>query len=157
MTLLFYRVFMNVLTLAREVQSFSARQLSPDGSCAYTDVEQWKVMQTCLVRELAELEGAETRNPEEEGELVLALLMGYCVAVRNGTAVQRALERAERVMPLLDDGLLKCRLAVYCCLEVPDEELLEETQVLLEKLKEKGLSHEVQQVEYFFRTVVSDD
>ena len=157
MTLLFYRVFMNVLTLAREVQSFSAKQLSPDGECAYTDVEQWKVMQTCLVRELAELERAETRNPEEEGELVLALLMGYCVAVRNGTAVQRALERAERVMPLLDDGLLKCRLAVHCCLEVPDEELMEETRTLLEKLKDKGLSHEVQQVEHFFRTVVSDD
>ena len=144
MTFLFYRVFMNVLTLAREVQSFSARQLSPDGSCDYTDVEQWKVMQTCLVRELAELEGAETRNPEEEGELVLALLMGYCVAVRNGTAVQRALERAERVMPLLDDGLLKCRLAVHCCLEVPDEELLEETRTLLEKLKRQGKYKEIE-------------
>jgi hypothetical protein len=147
MTLLFYRVFMNVLTLAREVQSFSAQQLSPDGECAYTDVEQWKVMQTCLVRELAELEGAETRNPEEEGELVLALLMGYCVAVRNGTSVQRALERAERVMPLLDDGLLKCRLAVHCCLEVPDEKLMEETRALLEKLKRQGKYKEIEALE----------
>ena len=147
MTLLFYRVFMNVLTLAREVQFFSAKQLSPDGECDYTDVEQWKVMQTCLVRELAELERAETRNPEEEGELVLALLMGYCVAVRNGTAVQRALERAERVMPLLDDGLLKCRLAVHCCLEVPDEDLLEETRALLEKLKRQGKYKEIEALE----------
>ena len=126
---------------------FSAKQLSPDGSCAYTDVEQWKLMQTCLVRELAELERAETRNPEEEGELVLALLMGYCVAVRNGTAVQRALERAERVMPLLDDGLLKCRLAVHCCLEVPDEELMEETRTLLEKLKRQGKYKEIEALE----------
>ena len=147
MTLLFYRVFMNVLTLAREVQSFSAKQLSPDGACDYTNVEQWKLMQTCLVRELVELERAETRNPEEEGELVLALLMGYCVAVRNGTAVQRALERAERVMPLLDDGLLKCRLAVHCCLEVPDEELMEETRALLEKLKRQGKYKEIEALE----------
>ena len=147
MTFLFYRVFMNVLTLAREVQSFSAKQLSPDAVCDYTDVEQWKVMQTCLVRELAELERAETRNPEEEGELVLALLMGYCVAVRNGTAVQRALERAERVMPLLDDGLLKCRLAVHCCLEVPDEELMEETRALLGKLKRQGKYKEIEALE----------
>ena len=147
MTFLFYRVFMNVLTLAREVQSFSAQQLSPDGGCDYTDVEQWKVMQTCLVRELAELERTETRSPEEEGELVLALLMGYCVAVRNGTAVQRALERAERVMPLLDDGLLKCRLAVHCCLEVPDEELMEETRALLEKLKRQGKYKEIEALE----------
>ena len=105
------------------------------------------MMQMCLVRELAELERAETRNPEEEGELVLALLMGYCVAVRNGTAVQRALERAERVMPLLDDGLLKCRLAVHCCLEMPDEELLEETRALLGKLKRQGKYKEIEALE----------
>ena len=147
MTFLFYRVFMNVLSRAREVQMFSARQLSPEAACDYTDVEQWKQMQTCLAQTLAELEKAEGSTPEEEGELVLALLMGFCVAVRNGKSVERALQRAERVMPLLTDELLKCKLAVYCYLEVPDEELAELASALMAKLKGQGNEEEMERLE----------
>ena len=138
---------MNVLSRAREVQEFAEKQLSPDAACDYTDVEQWKQMQTCLAQTLAELEKAEGSTPEEEGELVLALLMGYCVAVRNGKSVERALQRAERVMPLLTDNLLKCKLAVYCYLEVPDEELAELASVLMAKLKGQGNEEEMERLE----------
>ena len=144
---------MDVLTRAREVQAFAEKQLSPDVVCDYTDAEQWKQMQTCLAQTLAELEKAEGGTPDEEGELVLALLMGYCVAVRNGRNVERALQRAERVMPLLTDNLLKCKLAVHCYLEVPDEELGEMASALMVTLKQQGKEEEIRQTEHLLNNL----
>ena len=132
---------------AREVQVFAGKQLSPDAVCDYTDVEQWKLVQTYLSQVLAELEKAEGGSPEEEGELVLAILMGYCVTVRNGRNVQRALQRAERVLPHLTDAVLKCKLAVYCYLEIPDEELRKMIGCWMEELKSQGKGNEVRQLE----------
>lgn len=126
---------------------FAWKQLSPEAACDYTDVEQWKLVQTHLSEALAELEKTEGGTPEEEGELVLAILMGYCVTVRNGWNVQRALQRAERVMPRLTDAVLKCKLAVYCYVEIPDEELLAMARSLMEELKGQGRGDEVQQLE----------
>lgn len=119
----------------------------PEPVSAFTDVEQWKQMQLHLASTLAELERVQGDTPEEEGELVLALLMGYCVSVRNGAQVSRALERAERVLPRISDPLLKCKLAAYCYVEVPDEELLVMARSLLLELKQQGRGDEVLQVE----------
>ena len=132
---------------AREVQVFAGKQLSPDGACDYTDMEQWKLVQTHLSQALAELEKAEGGSPEEEGELVLAILMGYCVTVRNSRNVQRTLQRAERVLPHLTDAVLKCKLAVYCYLEIPDEELRKMIGCWMEELKSQGKGNEVRQLE----------
>ena len=140
---------------AREVQVFAGKQLSPDGACDYTDVEQWKLVQTYLSQALAELEKAEGGSPEEEGELVLAILMGYCVTVRNGWNVQRALQRAERVLPHLTDAVLKCKLAVYCYVEFPDEELASMVESLLSEVKAQGRGEEIRQVEMQFRMLAS--
>ena len=119
----------------------------PEPVSAFTDVEQWKLMQLHLASTLAELEAVQGDTPEVEGELVLALLMGYGVSVRNGAQVSRALERAERVLPRISDPVLKCKLAAYCYVEVPDEELLDIARSLLLELKQQGRGDEVLQVE----------
>ena len=132
---------------AREVQAFVANQLYAEVPSEFTDVEEWKEIQTHLSSALKELETLAGTSPEEEGELVLALLMGHCVAVRNSQSVTRALERAERVLPLLSDPVLKCKLACFCYLEFPDEELMETVRSCIEEVNRAGRGEEVRQVE----------
>lgn len=136
-----------VVVRAREVQIFVADQLYAEVPPEFTDVEEWKEIQSHLSRALKELETLVGETPEEEGELVLALLMGHCVAVRNSQSVTRALERAERVLPLLSDPVLKCKLACFCYLEFPEEELLETVRFCMEEVKNSGRGDEVLQVE----------
>ena len=86
----------DAVSRAREVQAFVSNQLYAEVPPEFTDVEEWKDIQSHLVLALKELEALEGKSPEEEGELVLAILMGNCVAVRNAQSVSRALVRAER-------------------------------------------------------------
>ena len=145
------------MKLAKEVQAFAGKQLYVDTLPAYTDVAEWNLVQQQLVQALAELNGMKGSHPDEEGELVLAILMGYGLAVRNARNVQQALQRAERVMPCLTDVVLKCKLAVHCYVEFPDEELATMVQALLHEVKGQGRSKEVQQVENFFRMIALDE
>ena len=145
------------MKLAKEVQAFAGKQLYVDTLPAYTDVAEWNLVQQQLVQALAELNGMKGSHPDEEGELVLAILMGYGLAVRNARNVQQALQRAERVMPCLTDAVLKCKLAVHCYVEFPDEELATMVQALLHEVKGQGRSKEVQQVENFFRMIAPDE
>ena len=138
------------IKLAKEVQAFAGKQLYVDTVPEFTDVEEWNLMQTHLVRALAMLERMNGNTPEEEGELALAILMGYCVAVRNVQNVQTALKRARRVMPALTDEVLKCKLAVYCYVEFPDEKLAEQVRTLLAELKRQGREEEIRQTEKQF-------
>ena len=145
------------MKLAKEVQAFAGKQLYVDTLPAYTDVAEWNLVQQQLVQALAELNGMKGSHPDEEGELVLAILMGYGLAVRNARNVQQALQRAERVMPCLTDAVLKCKLAVHCYVEFPDEELATMVQALLHEVKGQGRSKEVQQVENFYRMIALDE
>ena len=131
----------------REVQELAGRLLCPAEVPVYTDVEEWKEIQTHLSSALKELEALEGKSPEEEGELVLAILMGNCVAVRNAQSVSRALERAERVLPLLSDAVLKCKLVCFCYLEFPDEELLQTASSLITDVKRMRRGEEIRHVE----------
>lgn len=131
----------------REVQELAGRLLCPEEVSVYTDVEQWKEIQTHLSLALKELETLAGDTPEEEGERLLALLMGHCIAVRNSQCVSRTLERAERVLPLLSDPVLKCKLACFCYLEFPDEELLETVLSCIGDVKRQGRGNEILQVE----------
>lgn len=137
----------DVVGRAKEVQAFVSNQLYAEVPQEFTDVEEWKDIQSHLVLALKELEALEGKSPEEEGERLLALLMGNCVAVRNPQSVSRALERAERVLPLLSDAVLKCKLASFCYLEFPDEELLETVCSCIEEVKLLGKDEEIRQVE----------
>ena len=130
---------------AWEVQAFAEQQLNPEVSLS-SDLEQWNLAQSLLSAAIRELESMVARTPEEEGELVLAILMAYGVTVRNGRELSAALERAMRVIPLLENPVLKCKLAAYCYLEIPDEELLEMVRSLVEELKEAGRGGEVLQI-----------
>lgn len=139
---------MNELTKrAKAIQALASSQLYADTAPLYTDVEEWKEIQLQLATELAELEKLHGNTPEEEGEIVLAILMGYCIAVRNGKKVMQALQRAGQVIHQLDDELLKCKLAVHCYMEVPDEELQNMTSSLIEKLRQQGKENEIQPLE----------
>lgn len=131
----------------REVQELAGRLLCPEEVSVYTDVEQWKEIQTHLSLALKELETLAGDTPEEEGERLLALLMGHCIAVRNSQCVSRTLERAERVLPLLVDPVLKCKLACFCYQEFPDEELLETVLSCIGDVKRQGRGNEILQVE----------
>ena len=94
------------LIVAKEVQYYAAVCLT--GDIGFTDVEDWQELQTRLTSGIKELDEWEGENPDEEAERLLAILMGYCVAVRDGRRIHRALERAEQVFPWVQDSVLKC-------------------------------------------------
>ena len=108
---------------AKELQQIVMRCLYKDGQTAYTDVEEWTATQAFLAQSIGELLKQEGSTSNEEGERLLAILMGYTIAVRNRRNIAVALEQAERVIPQITDKLLKCKLAVYCYGECLDEEL----------------------------------
>ena len=144
-----------LIRFAREVQAFAAKQLYVEEVPDFTDVEEWNQAQLHLVRALAELERMDGTTPEEEGELALAILMGYSVAIRNARNVQLALERAKQVMPRLTDEVLKCKLAVFCYIEIPSAELAELIKALLVELKRQGKEEEIRQAEKQFLLLAS--
>ncbi len=137
----------NAISRAKEVQAFVGKQLYADAPPEFTDVEEWRSVQLHLSMALKELDALKGDTPEEEGELVLAILMGHCIAVRNSQCVSRTLERAERVLPLLSDPVLKCKLACFCYLEFPNEELLETVLSCIGDVKRQGRGNEILQVE----------
>ena len=144
-----------VIRFAQEVQAFAAKQLYVEEVPDFADMEEWNQAQLHLVRALAELERLNGTTPEEEGELALAILMGYGVAIRNARNVQLALERAKQVMPRLTDEVLKCKLAVCCYVEIPNEELAEMIKALLVELKRQGKEEEIRQAEKQFLLLAS--
>lgn len=143
------------IRFAQEVQAFAAKQLYVEEVPDFTDIEEWNQAQLHLVKALAELERLEGSTPEEEGELALAILMGYSVAIRNARNVQLALERAKQVMPRLTNEVLKCKLAVFCYVEIPNQELAELIQTLLAELKRQGRDEEIRQAEKQFLLLAS--
>lgn len=143
------------IRFAQEVQAFAAKQLYVEEVPEFTDIEEWNQAQLHLVKALAELERLEGSTPEEEGELALAILMGYSVAIRNARNVQLALERAKQVMPRLTNEVLKCKLAVFCYVEIPNQELAELIQTLLAELKRQGRDEEIRQAEKQFLLLAS--
>ena len=139
------------LIVAKEVQYYAAVCLT--GDIGFTDVEEWQELQTRLTSGIKELDEWEGENPDEEAERLLAILMGYCVAVRDGRRIHRALERAEQVFPRVQDSVLKCHLAVFCYMEWRDEELGEWAYRLIEEQKASGRGEEVAMVEKLLETM----
>lgn len=135
------------LNLAKEVQYYASLYLNLMSPPVFTDVEDWHELQTKLTNGIKKLDEWEGRTPDEEAERVLAILMGYCVAVRDNKRIQRALAGAERVLPRIQDLVLKCYLAVFCYMECPDEELGEVIRKLMEQLKRTDRADEVEPVE----------
>ncbi len=138
-----------IIDKAKEVQEVAAKLLYGEQGMPFTDVEEWNRMQVFLSKSLEKLVRKEGSTPEEEAEVALAILMGYTVAIRKPQQIDLALARAERSFPLLADGLLKCKLAVFCYLECRDEELLETAHRLLEELKQTSPTESLNVLENF--------
>ena len=123
---------------AKEIQLLAGKFLYEEAANPYTDVEEWKEVQEHLNTCIETLLKQEGSTPEEEGEIVLAVLMGYSVAVRKRKNIAIAMERANQVLPLLQDAVLKCRLAIFCYGECYDDKLANMAHLLIEEQKVLG-------------------
>ena len=120
----------------------------------YTNVDEWQEMQRELMLCMNELVRQEGSTAEEEAEIALAILMGYTLAVRNPGHIDIALKKSERVLPLLDNSVLKCHLVAFCYAETGDEELAETVSALMEALKAAGKGEEIRWVEELLESMV---
>ena len=136
-----------MLSLAKSVQGIVGRLLMTDNDLSYTNIEDWRKVQTYLFDSLVSLDQKEGDTYEEDAERILAILMGYRIAVRNPLIVDRALKRAEQILPHVQDPVLKCYLTVFCYTECEDDELEEESYRQLESLKLSGKEEEVVVIE----------
>ena len=123
---------------AKEIQQLAGQMLQQEAANPYTDIEEWKAIQRHLATCIGILTEKKGSTLQEEGEMVLAILMGYTIAVRNKRNIALALERGFKVLPLLNDPILKCKLAVFCYGECFDEELAKMAYQLIEEQKQTG-------------------
>ena len=121
---------------AKEIQRLAGGILQNKENNPFTDVEEWKDVQNQLAIGINYLIQQEGSTPDEEGEAVLAILMGYTIAVRNRKNIGKAMLRAQEVLPKITDPVLKCRLTVFCYGECYDEELAQTAHQLIEEQKE---------------------
>ena len=128
---------------AIQIQQIVAQHLCKGEQTVYTDVEEWREIQTFLARSISELMKYTGSNDTEEGERILAILMGYTLAVRNAQNIATTLQKAEEVLPRISNKLLKCKLAVFCYGECMDEELCTLAFTLMEELQESGNEKEL--------------
>ena len=138
---------------AKEVQHIASQFLYEEHGEIYTDIEEWTKVQTYLAHSIECLTRQVGTTPEEEGEAVLAILMGYAVAMRNNRNISEALKRAEKVMPCIEDEVLRCHLAVFCYGECFDPKLAETAHGLMRVLGEKGKEDEVKVLEELLCTM----
>ena len=138
---------------AKELQNMAGAFLYEGNESAFTDIQDWTVMQKQLSMGIERLMNEKGSTPNEEAERLLAILMGYAVAIRNPQQIQVALEEAERVLPDVTDDILKCHLMVFCYGVCYDEELGEEIHRLLEELKQTGRAEEIAFVEDLFESM----
>ena len=129
---------------AQKVQVLAGTFLSESFQKKTISIDDWKFIQTDLLQGIDQLLRQEGTSPDEEGEAILAILMGYTVAIRNNRHIDQTLERAERIFHKITKPILKAKLAVFCYGECFDEELAEMAHQLLKELKP---TEEVMQLE----------
>ena len=66
-----------MLSLAKSVQGIVERLLMTDNDLSYTNIEDWRKVQTYLLDSLVSLDQKEGDTYEEDAERILAILMGY--------------------------------------------------------------------------------
>ena len=135
----------SLILQARKVQGIIGEYLYGE-AVSYTDVEQWKEVQQLLMKSISEMLQAVPECPEEEAEVLLAVLMGGSVAMRYPDYMDEVLQRAEKVLPHLQDKVLKCHLMVFCYGECPDELLADDIYRLMDELKDEGKEDEIRMV-----------
>lgn len=138
---------------AKELQNMAGHFLYEGNDAAFTDIQDWTEMQNRLAQGIEQLVYEKGENPDAEAERILAVLMGYAVAIRNPKHIRQALMEAERVLPKIKDQVLKCHLMVFCYAECFDEELGKEVHRLLDELKGTGFAEEMTLVEEFLKNM----
>ena len=138
---------MTIMNQAREIQQLASRFLYDECDRMYTDIGEWTEVQDRITQGIDSLTKLEGDTPEEEAEAALAILMGYAVAVRNNRNIASTLKRARKVLPKIEDKVLKCHLTVFCYGECFDAKLAEEAHRLIGELKNEGKESEVVTVE----------
>ena len=84
------------------------------------------------------LKGYEGMTDEDtRAQMLLAVMDAYEVTGKE-ELLEGALERAEKLLPEMADGALKCRLYGYCHYYTGAEECREEAERILEALNQKG-------------------
>lgn len=63
--------------MAKSVQGIVERLLMTDNDLSYTNIEDWRKVQTYLLDSLVSLDQKEGDTYEEDAERILAILMGY--------------------------------------------------------------------------------
>lgn len=144
---------MGIIDKSKEIQRMAAQFLYENGDMPYTYVEEWTQTQSFLTQSIGKLIKQEGRTPDEEGEVILAILMGYTIVIRNSKNIDIALERAERVFPLIKDPLLKCKLAIFCYGECFDEELANTAHQLIKELKKTRRGEELASLEILLQSM----
>ena len=132
---------------AKKVQMLASNFLCEGNTMRFTNVDEWQEMQRELAQCMNVLVRQEGKTIEEEAEIILAILMGYTLAIRNPFHIEMSLKRAERVLPVLGNSVLKCHLAAFCYAESGDEELLDMVYGLMKQLKVEGKGEEIGWVE----------
>ena len=84
---------------------------------------------------LKEYEGI--ADEDTRAQMLLAVMDAYEVTGKE-ELLEGALERAEKLLPGMADGALKCRLYGYCHYYTGAEECREEAERILEALNQKG-------------------
>lgn len=132
---------------AKELQMMVGRILHGGCGDEWTDVGEWMDSQTQITDGIDKLIWMQGESHEEEAERILAILMGYTVAVQRGSYIDSILQRAEEVFPYVSDRILKCHLAVFCYGICYDDSLCEEAERLMEEIKRTGRGEEIGMVE----------
>ena len=123
---------------AQKVQWTVEHFLQKKETGLFTDMEEWERTQFYLNEAIEKLLLTHGKTPEEEAEIVLAILMGYRITIRNDHHIRLALQRAESIFPILNDSILKCYLAVFCYGESFDKEKGHLARRMLKELKQYG-------------------
>lgn len=91
-----------------------------------------------------------TSDNEEEANLCLALLMGYCATIYDngdkGQKKQTILDRISDILDQLPASLLKVRLLTYCYSECYDEALAKEAHDIIGTWDKNALSQECAEI-----------
>lgn len=132
---------------AKEIQMKASRFLGGEKEVLWTDLGEWKSSQIQIMEGVEQLLWLQGDTPELEAERILAILMGYAVTVQHKGSIEQTLQRAEEIIPLVSEPVLKCHLLVFCYGVCYDDELCREAELLIAEIKRKGRGEEICMVE----------
>jgi len=140
-----------VIKKAKELQRVAYRVVycQDDDEYSYLDkyieVTSWI---SCGCKELLHVKG---KTDEEEAEICLAVLVGYSAIIRNDKNVQKALDRAFKVLPSMSASFIKYQLLIYCYAETYERRLADEAKEIMKFWMGGALNREEKRIQEFLK------